>query len=858
MYFWQNFSKFKQNIALVEAEQQLSYEEFNEQILNFSQQLNKTPDNNKYVNGKKILLLGIDNSIDSIVAFYAALAGDHVVLVCDNNNTSLRENLKLNFRPHFEYFDDGGVRDLVALDNPVNSSDIHPDLALLISTSGSTGSSKCVRISKENLAANTQSICQYLDINDADNAALILPIHYCYGLSVLNTHLASGATVHVGDLSVASSDFIDYLAINNISSVAGVPYTFEILERANFRDKQLPSLRYMTQAGGRLAPELVAKYAKWALASDKAFFVMYGQTEATARMAYLPLDKIEKFPGSIGLPIPGGAFFIKSEDGSLSTESNIEGELVYKGANVMMGYALNAEELSKASEHEYLSTGDVAYKDDNDLFFIVGRLKRFTKIYGKRFNLDEIERSISSLGVTSTCVSDDKNLYISIEGKSDIDIINHVETTFGIASQNIDLYSYDRIPLMASGKVDYRTILSSAVKRREDQDAKNTNTAGNELTDKEVKQLVINAFKKHLKSNNIKPDDTFTALGGDSMSYVGMSIELENILGQLPENWQNIKIKDISHIPVVKKKHGYIQVDILLRVFAVLAVVVFHSGVDWVRGGAALLLLLAGYNYSRFQFSQQLKNNPLKIFKDFTINVLVPYWSILIGYTYLKYGQIDWEDVFLFSNNLAVDTAHEPFGIWFIQALVQSILILTIPLLFTQLRKLISQNINTYFALALAVACFAHALDAVNGWYRVANGMEITWCFWLFALGALIQTHANKGQLRTQLLLMFLAISLSFGFYYNDISRAVMLTLGSLAIINISNVPLPRALIPAINIVASSSLFIYMLHPRAPVDSITADFEFDIIRVVSGIALGIIGHYIYGYIKGLFLSNNAS
>jgi len=368
--FWDNFSSHGDKIALVSGDQSLSYNDLEKEIKSFNQQIGQE---------KSLLLLGVDNSIESVIALYGALHGGHTVILCDNENLSLRKNLSQDFSPNYEYFSVNGKLELSACNNSVGPKELHPDLTLMVSTSGSTGSSKCVRLSSKNILSNTQSICEYLSIDSQDTAALVLPFHYCYGLSVLNSHLSVGATVHIGNLSIASPDFFDYLHTHQITSFAGVPYSFEILERASFREHHFPNLRYITQAGGRLSTETVKKYSQWSERYNSQFYVMYGQTEATSRISYLPPEKLSRFPESIGIPIPGGELSLQDDMGNKIVKPNHEGELIYRGNNVMMGYAESTKDLSKGYEHEHLETGDLAYQNEEGLFCIVGRLKRFSK-----------------------------------------------------------------------------------------------------------------------------------------------------------------------------------------------------------------------------------------------------------------------------------------------------------------------------------------------------------------------------------------------------------------------------------------------------------------------------------------------
>src|SRR6476619_4365758 len=229
---------------------------------------------------------------------------------------------------------------------------LHPDLALLLSTSGSTGSPKLVRLSHRNLATNTAAIAEYLDIRETDRAATTLPMSYCYGLSVIHSHLLRGAGLILTDRSVVDDEFWDSFRCHRGTTFPGVPHTFDLLDRIGFDGSSVPDLRYVTQAGGRLAPDQVRRFAALGSRHGWDLFVMYGATEATARMAYLPTELAFDNPHCIGVPIPGGEFRIEpTGDGRDGV-----GELVYRGPNVMMGYASTPHDLALGHRVDELHT----------------------------------------------------------------------------------------------------------------------------------------------------------------------------------------------------------------------------------------------------------------------------------------------------------------------------------------------------------------------------------------------------------------------------------------------------------------------------------------------------------------------
>lgn len=305
---------------------------------------------------------------------------------------------------------------------------LYSELALLLTTSGSTGSPKFVRQSYGNIKANIDSIVSYLGIDEAERPITTLPMNYTYGLSIINSHVMVGATILVTDKSLMQKEFWSFLKEKRATSFGGVPYTYEMLDRLRFTRMELPYLKTMTQAGGRLTPELHAKFAAYAAEQGKSFVVMYGQCEATARMGYLPAEKAVEKCGSMGIAIPGGHFQLIDENGKTVTKPYVTGELVYQGENVTLGYAECGKDLGLGDERNgVLQTGDMAQFDEDGYYYIVGRKKRFLKIYGNRVNLDEMERMIKGAfdGIDCACAGVDDHMYIFLTDNGKLEEIKH-------------------------------------------------------------------------------------------------------------------------------------------------------------------------------------------------------------------------------------------------------------------------------------------------------------------------------------------------------------------------------------------------------------------------------------------------
>lgn len=339
--------------------------------------------------------------------------------------------------------------------------EIHSEIALLLTTSGSTGSPKLVKLTAKNLLSNASSIAEYLNIDDNERPITSLPMYYSYGLSVINSHLLKGATLLLTDRAVIQKEFWAFAKKEEATSISGVPYTYEILRRLRIFRMDLPKLKTMTQAGGKLNAEIVKEYIQKSKASGRKFIVMYGQTEATARMSYLPFEYAEEKYQSIGLAIPGGKFSIIDQNGNEITDFDVDGELVYSGPNVSLGYAECIEDLSKPDENGgLLYTGDVACRDTDGFYYITGRMKRFIKIFGNRVNLDSVEQMIKNITTSCACVGvDDKLTVFVTENGFENRIISFISSFTGLNPSAFAVKVISVLPISPSGKIQYAELL---------------------------------------------------------------------------------------------------------------------------------------------------------------------------------------------------------------------------------------------------------------------------------------------------------------------------------------------------------------------------------------------------------------
>ena len=342
---------------------------------------------------------------------------------------------------------------------------LHPELALLLTTSGSTGSPKLVRLSGRNLVSNAASIAQYLGLDADERPITTLPLHYSYGMSIINSHMLAGAPVLLTTHGILEREFWYMVRQEVATSLAGVPYTYQMFHRLGLTTMELPRLRYLTQAGGMLSPELQEEFAAWAARTGRRFYVMYGQTEAAPRMSYLPPERAIEKSGSIGIPIPGGQFRLEDAGGGEITSPDTTGELIYYGENVAMGYARRLSDLSRGDEWRgRLATGDMVRRDRDGFYYITGRKKRFVKLFGNRVNMDEVERLLSAQfpGVGFACAGRDDLLCIYTDSRDPAipaAALRYISEETRLSPKAFRVQVIDTIPKNESGKTLYSALL---------------------------------------------------------------------------------------------------------------------------------------------------------------------------------------------------------------------------------------------------------------------------------------------------------------------------------------------------------------------------------------------------------------
>ncbi|MFB9653432.1 AMP-binding protein [Pseudarthrobacter sp. NPDC092184] len=766
---------------------------------------------------RRLIALEAENTLPSLVVYLAALSSGNPLLILPTGGGTAAEALVAAYDPDIVVRASQGEA-VLDVRREETRHELHPELALLLSTSGSTGSPKLVRLSAEAVQANASAIAEYLHLRPDDTAATTLPLSYCYGMSVVNSHLLVGASLALTDLSVVDPCFWELVHTENVTSFAAVPYTFDLLERVGFEHMDLPGLRYITQAGGRLDPDRVRSYAELGRRQGWDLFVMYGQTEATARMAYLPPDLAAEHPHAIGVPVPGGSFRLEPVPGLDACE------LVYSGPNVMLGYAEQPEDLALGRVVTELHTGDLARRGSNGLYEIVGRRSRFVKIVGLRVDLGQVERLLADLGLIAAAAGSDDAVVAAVEGSHDLALVaKSLAQDLGLPRSAVQLHAVGSIPRLENGKPDYPAVLALA--------SRNDDRAGGTATAPEPAGRpadVRRIFAEVLEQEDVADTDTFVSLGGDSLSYVAASVRLERALGHIPQGWHLTPVCEL--VPATHRAQGTqpaatgeaagqlsrpagktarrwhrrmlapMDTGIVLRAVAIIFIVSTHIGFFHWEGTAHVLIAVAGYNFARFQLTGTRCARLRRQLRS-VARIVVPSVAV-IGLAFAVTDTYTWANVFLLNSLLGPEGWTDYSRFWFIEILVYILLGLA-ALMAIPAADRAQRRWPWAFALALVAVDLPLLFDLVDSRYPGQGPV-----LWLFGLGWAAAASRTLWQRAAVTAIALLTIPQSF----DDQYRSATILVGFLILLWLPTLTVPRGLHRVTALLASASLYIYVTH----------------------------------------------
>jgi long-chain acyl-CoA synthetase len=422
---------------------------------------------------EQLVALATPNSAESIAIYFACLE-EKIPILFINSDTNLisLENILQKYRATClvvsESFPDLPYQGEVVKYGPIKilkflgtQLDINRELALLLPTSGSTGSSKYVRLSSANLIENTNSIIHSLDIQEQVCTLLNMPMSYSFGLSIINTNLKMGGTVVLDNSNVTGRDFWEKVIKCNINTLAGVPFYIETLSRLQLpRMPRQIRINQILQAGGKLSRNSISKMLDFGRSRNFEFCVMYGQTEATARMSVNRGESLLQKPDSVGKSILNGVFSVETPNSHLIPSNNSEnvGSVVYRGPNVMLGYAQDFKDLSLGDINQgVLRTGDLGFLDEDGMLYITGRESRFVKIAGFRTSLDDIEAELSIDGDVGV-IARNEQVFVFLQSSDHDWVRKKLVKLSPILRNNIHTIEIPEIPRNTNGKIDYNAL----------------------------------------------------------------------------------------------------------------------------------------------------------------------------------------------------------------------------------------------------------------------------------------------------------------------------------------------------------------------------------------------------------------
>lgn len=804
--FWQSLERQGNQIALISDGEEISYGDLAQRADAWAASLGARLPAGV---ARPLVCLEFPRRVAAIVAYLGCLRAGWPVILLAEGEAQAKSQILQDFNPNvvLRWTGAGQAVDITEA-GPAEFCD---GLAVLLSTSGTTGASKLVKLSQDNIEANARSIVEYLGITPAETAITTLPLHYSFGMSVLHSHLRAGACVAVCDEALTEPAFWDRARAAGVTSLALVPTQYELLERIGFSEDWLPGLRSMTQAGGRLDPILAEGFARRAAAKGWRLFFMYGQTEASPRIAYLPPEDAVAHFDKIGRAVPGGRLTLEDGDGHAIEVADVPGELVYSGPNVMIGYALQRADLARPKDTFALRTGDIAVRTQSGHFRIVGRTSRFLKLNGLRIGLDEVENVIRRTGRRALASGDDRGLVVFVtEPGGEAALCDCLADRFHLMRSAVAVQHLSEPPLLASGKVDYRSLRGMA------------EAVLSEGAATGPREDLMQVLARILHQPMIDPQRSFRELGGDSLAFLEIELHLTKVFGEAPEGWEQMPLRTLvergrAATAGAKPRIASLQrigTDVPIRVLAIFWVVLLHTTSIGHGGGVYALTILSGHSFARHQMTPLLAGHVGRTVTKMLRPLVISYLGLLAILS--LHFEVDWQ-WFAFVANfwVAEDVPPSPdlfIPYWYVSAYVQAILVAALPFLLASVRARVARDPFlpglVVTAVLTAFATFWPLVPYPAGLIRLPDGFLA-----LFGLGwciAVARTHQQR--------LMVTAFAAGVWFVcWRGIDVTVDLGILSTAMLLLW---LPKARVPgllarALREIGALTMFIYLMHVPA-------------------------------------------
>lgn len=801
--------------ALVDAAGQLSYGALVEHVDAIATRLPAVH------TGRRLVHVPLAAERGLVLGYLAVLRAGHVALVTPFEHTSITST----YPPDLWLRGDGTFD--ARGDDAEPRHLLHPDLAVLLSTSGSTGSPKLVRLSRANLVSNADAIVAALSITPADRAVTSLPLHYCFGLSVLHAQLRAGATAVLWRGSVTEPAFAEEVRANRVSLLPATPHLVDLLDVQGVLD-DLPSLRLLAQAGGALPPTRVRELAARGRADGWGLAVMYGQTEATARMAVLPPELAGRAPDAVGWPIAGSEFRLDTagvEQPADADPADPVGELVFTGPGVMLGYAEHPDDLALGRMHSELRTGDLARIDADGIVRIVGRRSDYVKIMGIRIDLGQVERALGDGGVQCCVTGTDEQLQVTCKaaGRLAGTVQEQAAAAAGLGASVVSVQQVADLPALPNGKIDRRACAALHV------------TWAHDAADDAADSLaaVTNVLAPLVGRRAIDPARSFAELGGDSFNHVAASLGLTRLLGPLPSDWHHRPVRDLVELAALRRgrpprRRPFVQrveTTVVLRGLAVLTICGTHVGLFRLAGGAHVLLAVAGFLFARYVLAAPETADRVRRTARAVIGIGVPA-AVVSAVMVFGFGSLDWSSVAM------VHWLVRPWVVssfWFIEALLIMLVVTTALLAVPRLSAIYAahpwRTAITAFALLLAPRYVV--LTLFDGDLRGMPGTVA----WLFVAGIAMAVADTRVR---RVVTAAAAAAATIGFF-PVWERNLIIQGGLVLLALLPSVPVPSVLTRPLGVLAAASLHVYLVQFQ-----MFDFFDEPVVQFAAGLAGGLV------------------
>jgi acyl-CoA synthetase (AMP-forming)/AMP-acid ligase II len=796
----------------------LSHEELRRTVADVAGRLPDVAD------GRRLVHLALRPDLASVTAYLATLHAGHVALVTPDDAPTAT-------------ILDRYLPDVTATGDPERPFEtltaaprhlLHPDLALLLSTSGSTGSPKLVRLSRQNVRSNALAIAGALRLTEDDRAITSLPLHYCFGLSVLHSHLVAGASVVLNEGSVLTEDLWKTVDELGVTTMAVVPHTIELLESTGELERPHPSLRLLAQAGGRMHPDRVLRTAALGRQQGWELAVMYGQTEATARICVLDPALVADNPDAVGRPVAGTSLHL---DTTVPEASDGTGEVVVRGPGVMMGYAEHPDDLALGAMLSELRTGDLGRIGPDGLLRLVGRRSGFIKIMGLRIDLTMVESALEAAGYIACVGGDDAGLTVLVEpapgampGETAALVRRCAGEASGLSPASVAV-AVAELPRLPNGKVD-RLACAALVLRGQPhgqpREQSPQGAVGPADTGPTLAEGVARAVGEVLGLDAVDLGRSFVQHGGDSLSHVQASVGLERLVGPLPLGWHHRPLGELMEqgrsvdgdLPGTGFADGArgcgrwwrsVETSVLLRAIAVVIICGSHADLFHVLGGAHTLLAVAGFNAARFGLSMPTARGRWRASTRTLIGVAVPTVAVAL-FGMVVQDRYGWANVLLVNwifGDVAYGFRNE---LWFVDALIACTVTLAAILAVPWVGRAWRLQPWRVAAVVAIVALVPRFLILYLGDGVLRGIMPTT--FWLFAVGAAV---AYADTRRRRLLTLAIAVVGGATFFPDDPVRNATILLGIALLTFVREVRLPAWAVPVVGLLASASLYVYLV-----------------------------------------------